>query len=156
LGLGKFLIVEIPQLTMDLKNIDDTSLDADQLQLKSRLVRALENLEEIEVNIRKGEWGEAAEGCRTAMEPLAKGNISRSIKDMIIKTTGIEEKNALQLTMAFDNIFNYSSGLLHGITKDQNISNRYAGGKEDAYMDYMIITAIVNSVARKFVRTLKT
>jgi len=151
------MIVEIPQLTMDLKGIDDSSLDADQLQLKERLVRALENLPEIEENIRKGKWKQAVEECRAAIEPFSKGNIPRLIKEMIMQNTGIEEKNANQLTEAFKNLFGYSSGLLHEINPtSQSVSKRYIGGKENAYMNYMILSAIVNSVARKFIDTLKT
>ena len=34
LGLGKFLIVEIPLLTADVNGIDDTTLTPDQTELK--------------------------------------------------------------------------------------------------------------------------
>ena len=66
---------------------------------------------------------------------------------MVVKTTCIEQDNANQLTMAFDNLYGYSSGLHHQTTT----ANRYIGGKEDAYMNYMITSGIINSLARKFI-----
>ncbi|HJU35575.1 MAG TPA: hypothetical protein VJ695_10670, partial [Nitrososphaera sp.] len=56
LGLGKFMIVEIPQLTVDLKGMDEASLGEDQRELRTRLVRALENSGEINEDIRKADW----------------------------------------------------------------------------------------------------
>jgi hypothetical protein len=154
LGIGKFMIVEIPQLTTELKDIADTSLSPDQVQVKERLVRALENLENIEDKIKKGEWKEAVEGCRATIEPLTKGTVRGLIKDMIVGSTGIEAESANLLIVAFENIRGYSSSLLHEVTnKGQNISTQYAGGKEDAYMNYMILAAIINMVARKFIGT---
>jgi hypothetical protein len=156
LGLGKFMVIEIPQLKTDLKGINDASLGDDQRQLKERLFRALENLNEIEDNIKKAEWKKTAQGCRDTIEPLTKGNIPRLIREMIIQTTGIEDKSANLLTVGLENIFGYSSGLHHQINKDQTIATQYVGGKEDAYMNYMILAAIINTVARKFIATLKT
>jgi hypothetical protein len=66
---------------------------------------------------------------------------------MVVKTTGVEQDNANQLTMAFDNLYGYSSGLHHQTAK----SNSYIGGKEDAYMNYLITSGIINSLARKFI-----
>jgi hypothetical protein len=45
----------------------------------------------------------------------------------------------------------YSSGLHHQTTK----ANRYIGGKEDAYMIYIITSGIINSLARKFILIVK-
>jgi hypothetical protein len=50
--------------------------------------------------------------------------------------------------MALDNVFGYSSGLHHTTTTGVG----YIGGKEDAYMSYMIVTSVINSLARKFVK----
>jgi hypothetical protein len=42
LGLGRFLIVEIPQLAVDVNSIDSASLDSDQKEFKDRLLKAFE------------------------------------------------------------------------------------------------------------------
>jgi hypothetical protein len=154
LGLGKFMVVEIPQLTTDLKGINDASLGDDEQELRSRLLVAFENLGIIENKIKKAEWKEAAEACRATIEPFTKGTIRSFIKEMIKQQSGIEEKNASQLMEAFSRIYDYSSGLIHVINqKDQKVTTQYKGGKEDAYMNYMILAAMINTVARKFIGT---
>jgi hypothetical protein len=146
LDLGKFLIVEVPHFSLDLNSIDNASLSSDQKEFKDRLVKAIGLLADIEKDIREGEWGDAVKGCRDAIESLKKHS-KQFIKEMVVKTTGIEENNANQLTMAFDNLYGYSSGLHHQTAT----ANRYIGGKEDAYMNYMITSGILNSLARKFI-----
>jgi hypothetical protein len=146
LGLGKFLIVEIPHFCVDLNSIDNASLSSDQKEFKDRLVKAIGLLADIEKDIREGEWGDAVKGCRDAIESFKKHS-KQFIKEMVVKTTGVEQDNANQLTMAFDNLYGYSSGLHHETAK----SNSYIGGKEDAYMNYLITSGIINSLARKFI-----
>jgi hypothetical protein len=146
LGLGKFLIVEIPRFVIDLNSIDNASLSYDQKEFKDRLVKASGLLADIEKDIREGEWGDAVKGCRDAIESFKKHS-KQFIKEMVVKTTGVEQDNATQLTMALDNLYGYSSGLHHQTTT----GNRYIGGKEDAYMNYMITSGIINSLARKFI-----
>ena len=58
--------------------------------------------------------------------------------------------------MAFDNLFGYSSGLHHQLKKGaKTIAADYRGGKEDAYLNYMITAGIINTVARKFILYMK-
>ncbi|HJU35574.1 MAG TPA: hypothetical protein VJ695_10665 [Nitrososphaera sp.] len=76
---------------------------------------------------------------------------------MIKQQSGSEEKNASQLIEPFSRIYDYSSGLVHVVGRqNQTVSTHYTGGKEDAYMNYMILAALINTVARKFIATLKT
>jgi hypothetical protein len=46
-------------------------------------------LDDIQKDIREGEWGEAVKGCRDAIEPFAKGPLASFIKEMVVNTTGI-------------------------------------------------------------------
>lgn len=60
------------------------------------------------------------------------------------------------MTMGFDNLFGYTSGLHHQLTKDaKTIAIPYRGGKEDAYLNYMITAGIINNIARKFTLYMK-
>lgn len=152
LGLGKFLIVEIPFLTTSVNSIDDSTLNANQKELKNRLLRALELTNDIQKDIREGEWGEAVKGCRDAIEPFSRGPLTSLIKEIVIYTTGIEEEKANRMTMAFDNLYGYTSGLHHQLTKDaRTVAVQYKGRKEDAYLNYMITVGIINTIARKFI-----
>lgn len=156
LGLGKFLIVEIPLLTTDVNNIDDSTLTPDQKELKKRLLRAFELANDIQKDIREGEWGEAVKGCRDAIEPFSRGPLTSAIKEIVIHTTGMEADKVNQMTMAFDNLYGYTSGLHHQLTKGaKTVAAQYKGGKEDAYLNYMITSGIINNIARKFILYMK-
>jgi hypothetical protein len=156
LGMGKFLVVEIPLLTADVNHIEDANLNPAQKELKNRLLKAFELINDVQKDIREGEWGEAVKGCRDAIEPFSRGMLRPLIKEIFVSTTGIEEEHATNLTTAFDNLFGYSSGLHHQLTKDaKSIAGHYKGGKEDAYLNYMITTGIINTIARKFILYMK-
>jgi uncharacterized protein YeeX (DUF496 family) len=91
LGLGKFLVVEIPRFALDINILNNTSLTSDQREFKDRLVRASELLDNIEKYIREGEWGDAVKACRDAIEPFTK-NLTSFIKEMVVKTQELRKE----------------------------------------------------------------
>jgi hypothetical protein len=83
-------------------------LNSDQKEFKKRLAKAFELLANIEKDMREGEWGDAVKGCRDAIEPFTK-DLTQFIKDMIITTTGLGQKDVEKLTWAFDILFGYAT-----------------------------------------------
>lgn len=151
IGLGTFLIVEIPILTSELNKVDDNTLDDWQKEFKMRIEKALSILKDIDIELKNGEWGEAVKDCRDAIEPFKK-NYTAFIKEMIFKTTGMDLDSAMKFTMCLDNIFDFTSNLHHQVNKSGKLSNYFTVDKEDAYMIYMITAGLINSLSRKFIK----
>lgn len=142
LGLGSYLIVEIPQFILDMNKIPNSSLTQVEDRLKENLIAASEMIPKIEKEIKNSEWEHVVEKSRIVIEQIKK-DVTQQIKDIIIARTGIEEKNVRQFTMALDNLQGYFNALHHP-------NKGFTGSKEDAYMCYMLVTSLINLLARKF------
>lgn len=101
----------------------------------------------MEAELRDGEWGSVVMKLRD-ME-LFKVNVTTSIKKMISKTTSLEEDKAGELTMAIEKLRSYASDL-HHVVDFKGVKEVYTGGKEDAYMAYMLAASLTNLLAKKF------
>jgi hypothetical protein len=141
LGLGTFLLIEIPHFVANLQHI--STLNPVEQKLKDNLLSALALLPKIEKEIKNGEWEHVVEQSRIVVEQIKK-DVTRLIKDVIINRTGMGEDNVKQFTMALDNLEGYFNGLHHP-------HGGFRGGKEDAYLCYMLITSLINLIARKFI-----
>ena len=150
LGMGKFLIVEIPQLATE--GVPTTGLDSEEVEFKTRLDKATEILKEMELELNKGEWGDLVSESRTLIELFRKPpEIKDRIKRMIADTTSIEPEKAASLTESIDKLFGYASDLHHTVNDAGKMKTEvYTGGKEDAYMVYMLSASVVNLLERKF------
>jgi hypothetical protein len=87
LGIGKFLIVEVPQ-----PKIDDTitaTLTDDQRIFKERLDAAHNTLQEMESELRNGEWGNVVAKLRD-IELFKKERVTKFIRRMISQSTTME------------------------------------------------------------------
>lgn len=152
LGIGKFLIVEVPQ--PELTDIMNVTMTSDENNFKARLDSSYKTLQDMESKLREGEWANVVSELR-GME-LLKKDIKGFIQNMISQSTAMDINKVVQLTTAIDNIVNYASELHHKIGSSGQVKEVYTGGKEDAYMAYMLATALTNLLARKFSRSLES
>jgi hypothetical protein len=84
LGIGKFLIAEIPQ--PELKYIDYQTANTDEKRFKERLDEAYKILPKIESDLKKGEWADVVKQCRELLE-LIKKDMIKFIQGTIYQTT---------------------------------------------------------------------
>ena len=146
LGLGRFLIVEIPIIDLDI-DISTLATD-DEKQLLERLRTANKTLQDMEEELRKGEWGNIVAKLRD-ME-LFKIQMTKFIQEIIKQSTGLDENKVREFTTAISNLKNYASELHHTIDGSGRIHEVYTGGKEDAYMAYVLANSITNLISKKF------
>jgi|GEM_PF-1717085 len=147
LGLGNFLVVEIPQ--PETLNVPRTTLTQEQQDFADRLQKASEILKSMELELNKGEWGNVVEKSRGLLE-LLRRDMKGIIKKMIASTTSMDEQKAGSLTESIDKLFGYASDLHHIVDSEGKAKDVYTGGKEDAYLVYSISTSLVNLLTRKF------
>lgn len=76
MGIGRFFIVEVP--TPELNAIDLTALSGEQKNFIDRLNKAYETIEEMEQDLRNGEWGNVVMKLRNI--ELFKVNFTNFIK----------------------------------------------------------------------------
>jgi hypothetical protein len=149
LGLGRFLIVEVP--LPELTNIPSTSPSNEEKILRERLEAAYKILPQLELDLKKGEWGDVVRRARELLE-LFKKDVTRTIKRIIDQTSTMDDESATSFTMSIDNLYGYSNGLHHSLQKDGTIRTVYTGGKEDAYMIYLLVTSMTSLLSRKFAK----
>jgi hypothetical protein len=147
LGIGRFLLVEVP--APELKDLKNLELTPEQKDFLDRVNKAYQTIGEMDAELRDGEWGSVVEKLRDL--ELFKINVTTSIKKMISSTTSIEEDKAGELTMAIEKLRSYASDL-HHVVDFKGVKRVYTGGKEDAYMAYMLAASLTNLVAKKFSR----
>jgi hypothetical protein len=104
--------------------------------------------------LRNAEWGKVVMKLRD-ME-LFKVNVTQYIKKMISQTTALEENKVGDLTMAIEKLRSYASELHHVINSQGKVKEAYTGGKEDAYMAFMLATSMTNLLAKKFLKILES
>jgi hypothetical protein len=149
LGLGKFLIVEMNSPDFSLSSLNNMALSNEEKILKDRLEASYKIVEQMDIDLKKGEWRNVVEKTRGFQ--LLKDDIRQYIKKIIIETTGMNDDNVQDLTMAMDKLYHYGSALHHFKDSKGNLHLVYNGGKEDAYMVYMLITSVTNLIAKKFI-----
>jgi 3-deoxy-D-arabino-heptulosonate 7-phosphate (DAHP) synthase len=71
-------------------------------------------------------------------------------KKMISDTTSMEEGKAGELTIAIEKLRSYASESHHVVDSQGKVKEVYTGGKEDAYMAYMLAASVTNLLAKKF------
>jgi hypothetical protein len=149
LGIGKFLIVEIPQ--PELGGAPTANLGVEQKEFLGRLNKANDVLLSMEQELNKGEWGSVVAKSRELLE-LFRKDMKGFIKEMIAVTTSMDVEKAASLTGSIDGLYGYASDLHHTVDNQGKVKEDiYTGGKEDAYMVYLISTSLVNLLRRKFI-----
>lgn len=149
LGVGKFLIVEIKQPDALVNGAELRRSNDGEKQLAKRLVDAQNRLQSVEKLLREGEWGKVVKESVELFEILKKDNIS-TIKQVISESTGITTDKAGQLTEALDKLYGYAADLHHPIDEStKGVKAPFTGGKEDAYLVYIISCSLINALSRK-------
>jgi len=147
LGIGNFLVVEIPETTLE--SVGELKLLPEQAKFEERLEKAYEILPKMELYLRQGEWGRVVAESRGLLELFTKDE-TRFVKSMISQTTTVDDDKAGAITQAFDNLSSYANELHHVVGRQGQVKDVYTGGKEDAYLVYMVSASLVNLLARKF------
>ena len=150
LGIGSFLVVEIPLL--ELPAVDESKLNAQQKVFKEKLDSAYEKLPSVEKELRAGDWKNVIRDSREVIELFNKG-VTRYMKQLVAETTNISEEKAGDLTFGVDKLTSYTSDFHHPLENGKP-KKVYTGEKEDAYLTYVVAASLTNLLARKFVKSL--
>jgi len=149
LKIGKFILIEIAQLNLDFQSINRFPLEKKEQIFKDRLIAATEIVQQMESELKNGEYGRVVEKLR-GLEVIRE-DVKQYIKQIITVTTGMNEENVQDFTIAIDKLLHYGSALHHPMDSKGNLQSAYRGGKEDAYMVYMTTTSVVNLLGKKFI-----
>jgi len=106
----------------------------------------------MESELNKGNWADVVAGSRNLIELFRKPpEIKDFIREIMARTTSIEPEKAGSFTESIDKLFGYASDLHHTVNDAGKMKTEvYTGGKEDAYMVYMLSASLVNLVRGKF------
>ncbi len=129
LGIGRFMVIEIPELDPEDSNIKN--IPGDIKILVDRISNSKNILKCMEKYINDGDWGRVIEESRKFFELYDK-DVKRKIKEMIINSTGISDDSATKFTTGIDNLFSYSSTLHHSVSKEGNdseVNTAFSGEK---------------------------
>lgn len=136
LGIGRFVIAELPLL----------SPVAMGDEFAGRLNEALKALQEMEDELKPGEWNEAIGKSRPVAELLRHEDMIKSI----LGKHGYSEEAANSLVNGVKCLFDYSSKFLHRVEKDgKTIAPEIKAEKEDAYLIYSLSVSLLNLLAQK-------
>ena len=144
LGLGNFLVMEIPILNQEEVKIPLEGFN----DLCKKINDASGKLNNIKSLLIKGEWNRVVEDSRQIWESLQKSG-DTIIPQLISTTTGIDKDKSKQIKEAIDRIYGYASDLHHSVDSDNNIKPVYTGDKSDAYMMYALLVSFVNLISYK-------
>jgi hypothetical protein len=149
LGIGKHLVVEIPIPMIEAPFSESKKFTEDEKRLVERLKGAYKTLEEMRNFLKGGEWDKVVEESFKLFEILKKDNTAL-IKEMLKQTTGVMDKEAVEFTIALENLYGYAAGLHHPVNKDEkSVKGSFTGAKEDAYMFYLLSVSLVNLISAK-------
>ena len=144
LGLGNFLVVELPIL-----NQEEVKISSDGFNdLCKKINDASGKLNNIKSLLIKGEWNRVVEDSRQIWEFLQKSG-DTIIPQLISDTTGISNDKSKQIKEAIDKIYGYACELHHSIDNNHDIKPVYTGDKSDAYMMYTLLVSFVNLISYK-------
>lgn len=144
LGLGNFLVMEIPIL-----NQEEVKISSDGFNdLCKKINDASGKLNNIKSLLIKGEWNRVVEDSRQIWEFLQKSG-DTIIPQLISETTGISNDKSKQIKEAIDKIYGYACELHHSIDNKHDIKPVYTGDKSDAYMMYTLLVSFVNLISYK-------
>lgn len=150
LGIGRFMVIEVPTINTELEALSDAQNELKVLL--ERINKAKEILDDMNKNMRDGEWSRVIEDSRKFLELFTK-DVKGTIKDLIEASTGVSDEDATKLTTAFDNLYGYASSLHHPFRKNGSTpatpAKVFTGGKEDAYLSFNLCASILNLVSRK-------
>lgn len=148
LGIGKFLVMEIPEIITTSEQKDEFT---------KRLHSATQRLKEIGDLLRKGEWDDVAEDCRGVYEDLRKkfdDEFESSVKELLKDVNGISDKGLSAFNDMIKNIGLYSHEFHHYRDEKGNVK-QVSVHKEDAYALYISLVGLLNMLTVKHHRLSK-
>ncbi|MEM3191827.1 MAG: hypothetical protein QW292_07015 [Candidatus Parvarchaeota archaeon] len=155
LGIGRFMILEIPEIDFDSQKLKEKGEEFKTLI--GRITSSKDIVQTMEKYLREGEWGQVVAESRKFLELFTKG-VKSPIKDLVQDSTGLPEESINKLTAAFDNLKDYANALHHSVTRDssgQSLPTKvFTGGKEDAYLVFNLCVSILNLVSKKLAKSL--
>lgn len=144
LGLGNFLVMELPIL-----NQEEVKIPLDDFNdLSKKINDASGKLNNIKSLLIKGEWNRVVEDSRKIWESLQKSG-DTIIPQLISNTTGIDKDKSKQIKEAIDKIYGYASDLHHSVGSNHEIKPVFTGDKSDAYMMYTLLVSFINLISYK-------
>ncbi len=150
LGLGQFLIVEIPQSPMGA--VDSSSQTPEMTEFLERLTKAHSVLGQMAKDLQLGEWGNVVEKSRSFWELFTQDSkqlkIQSFIRQLVGKTTGLDEDKSGNLVQGIGRFYGYASDL-HHLVNDAGVKSVFTGGKEDAYLVYTMAASVLNVISTK-------
>jgi hypothetical protein len=146
LGVGKFVVVDFSE--QNLTSLAEKPLTEIERGFSDRLTKAYRILPKMEQQVRLGNWETVMVQSRELVE-LFKKDVTSFIKELVSKTTHLEEKNTLSFTDFIGKLWEYANNFHHSVDKGK-ISPDYIVGKEDAYLTYVISSCLVGLLAKKF------
>lgn len=139
LELGKFLVIDIPQIT-PLASKD---------KLGKRINAAIKAIQVMETKIRAGEWNEAVKEARPFMELV---RAKKPMEELLIKN-GYTQDASDAFYKGVTELFNFSSKFIHKVEKGgTKLLPEIKAEKEDAYLIYSLSASLLNLIARKKVK----
>jgi hypothetical protein len=146
LGIGKYAVVDLSE--QQSASLTEKTLTGAESTFKDRLSKAYRILPKMEQQVRLGNWETVMIESRELVE-LFKKDVTKFVKEMISKTTQLEEKKTLSFTEMIDKLWDYANNFHHSVEKGK-INPDYTVGKEDAYLTYAVSACLVNLLAKKF------
>lgn len=148
LGIGKFLIMEIPEVI----NINEP-----KDEIEERLHSASKHLLEISELVKKGEWEEVAEDCRAVYEDLRKNfkeKFDSLVQKLLRDDNGISDKGIADFMKMIDGHNGFIHEFHHTRGEDGKVK-KIVVHKEDAYALYITLIGLVNILTTKYHRLKK-
>lgn len=153
LGLGRVLVVELPQ--PGTAPIDPALFSGEKKEFAERLQRTGAILQQMSKDLLTGEWGDVVRQSREFWELFEKESkqldVRGFVRTLITSTTGLPEEKSGNLVQGVARLYGYTSDLLHPVDAS-GVKEVFVGGKEDAYLVYSLAANFLNVVTRKFKR----
>ena len=142
-GLGRFLVLEVPQLPVGAEGSGE---------LADRVREASGAIERMRVDLQKGEWTQCAEDARAVVELLNKGDLIRPL----LETNGIRPETAQSLLDGLQGVLAYSHAFHHRVDQaGQKPVPSVNAESEDAYLAFATSAALLNLVGKKLQKSSK-
>lgn len=140
LGLGRFIVVELPIPELAVKTKKDN--------LNMRINEALQSFGEMRIAYEKMDWNLVIKESRPIWELNRKqAEISNLLKNEDYSEAAVQSFNAL-----LQSLFDFSSKFIHKEDKSKEVMSYSKASKEDAVLVYSMAASILNLIGRKLSR----
>lgn len=156
LGLGKFLLLEVP---FDLEDVIARLEHAKDREFAARVVEAARALDQAHQLLREGRWRDSVRQSRDALEILQKGklekegiSVKQAIKDLV-EQAGLPSTAGDDLTQTIDRLYSFGSAT-HPVQKKEQIVDIAVFEREDALFLITCVASVTSMIAKKLERSI--